>query len=291
LVLAVSEREIMGWNAAAGEPPRRLSAVGGGERFLASMSDDGYVGVAAGGGRVFALLQAGRDVSLFSSGMRPGDEWRASARGAAAGPLLVDGRVCCYSESTIYYLEDDRLKSCDLPAGVSLVVSPQGTRGYRPPGEFPWVLAATGAYLPASQKGHFGLLWLRFEERAPASQFVPLPPDCSYSPTADGRLMVSRPGQLLLVENGGVVPHHADPQIFPTGLEFFGSALNVYAASAAGGTVLRARHPEFEQDFAMPRARGEALPSRFAAVGDCFVLPFFDQTQRLLDIGVAIWRL
>ena len=291
VILAVSEKEIAGWSAASSEPHKVLAAAGSGERFLASMSHDCYVGVVGTGDRVCALLQRGDEVTLLSAGLPSGTEWRAPVcRAPVAGPLLIDERVCCYSETAVYYLNESRLEQFPLPSDVHLIVSPQETRGYRPPGDFPWVLAETGAYLPGVRGGLFGFVSLRFDER-PACQFLAVDPNCSYSRSADGNLLVCRPGQLLLVERGGISPLHTDRQIATSGVEFLDSSLQVFAASTGAGTLLRARHPAFEQDFAMPRARGVAAHSRFLAAGDCFILPFFDQWQQIIDIGVAVWRL
>jgi hypothetical protein len=295
LLLAVSRETIAAWNLAAGEGPSTLARANGNGRFLASLSSDGYVGVACLDDRVFALLESDGAVDLFSCRGSGGDEWRGvAAPPPIAGPLVIDRQVCCYSRDTIYWLNNEgQLTPYAVGRGIRLLPSPKDPPGFLPPGAFPWILGGRGAYLPAQMAGVFGLLFVRFGADGPTSQFVALPRGASYSQAADGRLLVCRRGQLLLFDDGGGAPQHTDPQMSASGVEYYDAPLYVYCAETAGRLMLHVhlRGSGIELDMALPHGQGESTMTRFAAAGDAFVLPFFDQQLDKLDIGVAIWRL
>jgi hypothetical protein len=295
LVLAISEGAIKAWNLVTGESPYIVAESGAG-RFWASMSakdDERYVGVVCHGARVFALYSGKEEgVALFSAGTEGGNTWRGEiGKGPIAGPLVIDDRVCCYSQDTVYWEDEGTVKSQKLGAGiVRLIVSPREAPGFqRPAGAFPWVLAPRGAYLPAQSDGRYGLAWVRFSNGRPVCQVIRLEPDSSYSQAADGRLLVCKRGCLMLYEDGGGAPQFDDQQMSPSGVEFFDDPLYLYLASVAGGKVLRASvGRSFSRDEQIPRARGAVTMVRCANAGGAFVLPFFDAG---LDIGVATWLL
>jgi hypothetical protein len=74
----------------------------------------------------------------------------------------------------------------------------------------------------------------------------------------------------------------------PSGLEYSDSPLFVYGVQTAGGTMLRVSNNGMSRDVALPRTAGGAAVGRFTAVGNAFVVPFFDANR---DMGVAIWHL
>lgn len=263
-----------------------------GSRLLSNLQTDGYLAVEADGEHVYALDrgESGCHLVRRNSVTAAEDDFFVST-GPVGGPFRLNGRVCVYSQDSLFVLGDAGLTELHFPTATQAIVYPRDARAFQlASGMPPWRTphSRNDVYLPVLASKSPAYFYLNVLEYPGYSSSYPVPTGSAFSRDAEDRLVMTKPGSIEVFN--GPIPgqsRHLD-QVVPKGAEYLDGRLTaIFFRPAGAGEKIRFFYDDKSQDAALPERAEMMDPIGFFRAGASLVFAYFKTDDS--SLGFAVW--
>lgn len=284
-LIAISPKEVKGISLVTLQT-RELLSVAKEESILAS-SRVGFVAAEADARTIYILKTRNGTLYLASVDVVNGQlaEFPITAS-FAAGPILVGGKICVYSETSLYVLNNKHFQAFPLPSGFHAWVLPEARPLRSQFGKSPFLVAGKTLYIPGLENNVPGLLFITLLGTSPEMAFIPIRQEATYTQDLLNRPVLSTEKKVLLYQDAGSMSVKADDQLISRRPAYFADPDVVAFTQRAGGEWLRFYIGTGPQDYSTTKLHDFVEVMGFFGTGTCATLAYVDTN---LSLGLAVW--
>jgi len=284
-LIAISPREVKGMSLVTLQT-RELLSVAKEESILAS-SHVGFVAAEADARTIYILKTRNGTLYLASVDVVNGQLAEFPiAESFAAGPILVGSRICVYTETSLYVLNNKRFQAYPLPSGFQAWVLPEARPLRSQYGKSPFLVAGKTLYIPGLENNVPGFLFITLLGTSPEMTFIPIRQEATYTQDLLHRPVVSTEKKVLVYQDAGSVSVKADDQLISRRPAYFAGQDVVAFTQRAGGEWLRFYIGTGPQDYSTTKLHEFVEVMGFFGTGTCATLAYVDTN---LLLGLAVW--
>jgi len=262
-----------------------------GGRLLFNLQTDGYLAVEADGEHVYALERRDSGCYLLRRNVATAalDDFFV-CDGPVGGPFRMNGRVCVYSQDSLFVLGETGPAELRFVAPARAIMYPREARSFLlASGMPPWHAPSNrgDVYLPGIANKAPAYLCLNVLTYPRGGTNFEVPAGAAFSRDAEDRLVMTLPGSIAVFD-GPIPQARRHEQVVPKGAEYVeGPFAAAFVRMAGAGEKIRFYYEDKSQDAGLPGTAERIDVIGFFRVSSCFVLAYFKTNDS--SLGFAVW--